>query len=106
LLARTGLGTPGDIKDYEDRYGRVGYDPANGSIVLPKGAPTPKQHQAMSAAVAAGGLDPTSTKLKEPKQLRTELDPSMFDTTPIQKHRPLESIELRRILALSGIGNK
>jgi hypothetical protein len=124
LLARTGLGTPGDIKDYEDRYGRVGYDPANGSIVLPKGAPTPKQHQAMSAAVAAGGLDPTSTKRKDPGWRRTEFDPTMLDPTMSQKERNrlyprriddppsvdeqrmFESVELRRILTLSGIGNK
>ena len=122
-LAQAKLDTPEKIKDYEDTYGRLGWD--DGSLILPPGARTPKQHQAMSAAVAAGGLDPTSTKLKRPPpQSPPNFDPTMLNPTVSQRQRNIlyprriddppsvdeqrmfESVELRRIITLSGIGNK
>ena len=104
VLARAGLSDPAARADYEKTYGKIGYDPANGSIVLPKGAPTPPQHQRMSTP---GLANPTPTKQQAPPKTGVTMDPSMFNPTPVKQQKGIsDSVELNRIRTLSGIGNK
>ena len=90
LLAKTGLSDPAARADYEKTYGKVGYDPAHGSIVLPNGAPTPIQHQ-------------------QNKQMLS--DPNLLNPTRIKQQqqnitRPAEYTSTDRIRDLAGIGRK
>jgi hypothetical protein len=104
VLARAGLSDPAARADYEKTYGKIGYDPANGSIVLPKGAPTPLQHQRMSTP---GLANPTPTKQQTPPKASVTMDPSMFNPTPVKQQKGIsDSVELNRIRTLSGIGIK